>query len=112
MQKLLLKQKEFLLEDAKKIVRAEAANAWSNFKSSKGILNSIRSQVKAAEIASEGINQEYELGGDRSTLEVIQAKSILLESRLNLAASERSFLLSKFRLLSAIGKLTINNLKL
>ena len=105
-------QKELLLEDRKKTTKTEVANAWSSFQSSKSVLDSIRSQVKAAEIANEGITLEYESGGSRTTLEVIQSRSILLNSRINFASSERNFLISQFNLLSAVGRLTANHLNL
>ena len=88
------------------------ANAWSSYQSSKSVLDSIRAQVKAAEIASEGITLEYESGMSRSTLEVIQSRSILLNSRINLASSERNFLISQFNLLAAAGRLTAKHLNL
>ena len=91
-------QKELLLEDEKRTNKTEVANAWSNYQSSRGVLESIRLQVRAAEIATEGITLEYETGGSRTTLEVIQSRSILLNSRINLATSERSFLISQFKL--------------
>ena len=105
-------QKELLLEDRKKTTRTEVANAWSSYQSSKSVLDSIRSQVKAAEIANEGITLEYESGNSRTTLEVIQSRTILLNSRINLASSERNFLISQFNLLSAIGRLTAKQLNL
>ena len=76
------------------------------------MLNSIRSQVKAAEIANEGITIEYESGTSRTTLEVIQSRTILLNSRINLAKSERNFLISQFNVLSAVGRLTAKQLNL
>ena len=88
------------------------ANAWSNYQSSKSVLDSIKTQVKTAEIANEGITLEYESGGSRTTLEVIQSRTILLNSRINLASSERNFLISQFGLLSAIGRLTAQQLNL
>jgi len=108
----LRNQKKLLLEDSKKTIETEVANAWSGYQSSKGVLNSIRSQVNAAEIANEGITLEYESGNSRTTLEVIQSKKILLSSRINLATSERNFLISQFSLLSSIGRLTAKQLKL
>ncbi len=105
-------QKELLLEDQKKTTETEVTNAWSSYQSSKSVLDSIRSQVKAAEIANEGITLEYESGSSRTTLEVIQSRSILLNSRINLASSERNFLISQFNLLSTIGRLTANQLNL
>ena len=105
-------EKELLLEERKKTTETEVANAWSSYQSSKSVLDSIRAQVKAAEIASEGITLEYESGTSRSTLEVIQSRSILLNSRINLASSERNFLISQFNLLAAAGRLTAKHLNL
>ena len=99
-------------EDKKKEIETNVANAWSNFQSSKSLLDSIKSQVKAAEIANEGITLEYESGSNRTTLEVIQSRTILLNSRINLASSERNFLISQFNLLSAVGRLTAKQLNL
>ena len=108
----LKNQKELLLQDGKKKNKTDVANAWSNYQSSKSVLDSIRSQVKAAEIANEGIFLEYESGNNRTTLEVIQSRSILLNSRIDLATSERDFLISQFNLLSAVGRLTAGHLNL
>ena len=108
----LRNQKELLLQDSKKKIETDVANAWSNYQSSKSVLDSIRSQVKAAEIANEGITLEYESGSGRTTLEVIQSRTILLNSRINLASSERNFLISQFNLLAAVGKLTAKQLNL
>jgi len=108
----LRNQKELLLEDSKKKTETDVANAWSNFQSSRSVLESIRSQVKAAEIANEGITLEYESGSSRTTLEVIQSRSIFLDAKINLAISEKDFLLSQFNLLSSIGRLTAKQLNL
>jgi len=108
----LRNKKELLHEDKKKEIETNVVNAWSNYQSSKSVLESIESQVKAAEIASEGITLEYESGSSRTTLEVIQSRTILLNSRINLASSERNFLISQFNLLSAIGQLTAKQLNL
>ena len=108
----LRNQKELLLQDSKKKIETDVANAWSNYQSSKSVLDSIRSQVKAAEIANEGITLEYESGSSRTTLEVIQSRTVLLNSRINLASSERNFLISKFNLLAALGRLTAKQLNL
>ena len=108
----LRNQKELLFQDSKKATETDAANAWSNYQSSKSVLDSIRTQVKAAEIANEGITLEYESGNNRTTLEVIQSQTILLNSRINLANSERNFFVSQFNLISAVGHLTAQKLNL
>jgi len=108
----LRNQKELLLQDTRKTIETNVANAWSSYQSSKSLLDSIKSQVKAAEIANEGITLEYESGSSRTTLEVIQSKANLLNSRISLATSERDFLIAQFSLLSSIGNLTAQQLNL
>ena len=104
---------DLLLQDSKKIASTAVTNASSSFQSSKSVLNSIRLQVNAAEIANEGIILEYESGeSNRTTLDVIQSRTILLDSRINLAISEKGFLISQFNLLSAVGRLTAKQLNL
>jgi outer membrane protein len=107
----LQNRKKLLLDSATKTNDTDIAIAWSTLQSSKSLLNSVQSQVKAAEIANEGITVEYESGLGRSTLDVIQSNSILLDSRITLANTERNYLLAQFKLLKAIGLLKINHLK-
>ena len=87
------------------------ASAWSNFQSSESLLNSVNLQVKAAEIANEGITAEYQSGSGRSTLDVIQSNSLLLIAQISKAESERNFILSQFNLLKSIGLLNSDYLK-
>ena len=105
-------QKKLLLDNAIKTNNTDVASAWSNFQSSKSLLDSVKSQVKAAEIANEGITVEYESGLGRSTLDVIQSNSLLLDSKISLANSERNYLLSQFKLLQSIGLLTLEHLQI
>ena len=111
--KSLKNRKKLLLDNAIKTNDTDVASAWSSLQSSKSLLNSVKLQVKAAEIANEGITAEYESGiGGRSTLDVIQSNSILLNSKINLADSERNYLLSQFRFLQSVGLLKNNYLNL
>ena len=110
--KNLSNQKRLLLEDAITSNRTSVASAWSSYQSSKSLLNSVRSQVRAAEIANEGITVEYESGLGRSTLDVIQSNTLLLDSKTSLANSERNYLLSQFKLLQSIGLLTTEYLQI
>ena len=108
----LQNRKKLLLNSTTKANNSNVAISWSTLQSSKSLLNSVNSQVKAAEIANEGITVEYETGLGRSTLDVIQSNSILLSSKISLADSERNYLLSQFKLLQAIGLLNSNYLKI
>ncbi len=105
-------QKNLLFENSKKKNQTDVASAWSFYQSNKSLLNSVRAQVSAAEIANEGILAEYNSGSDRTTLEVIQSNSLLLNAQISLADSEKNYILSQFNLLKSIGLLNSNYLKL
>lgn len=97
--------------DVKNNTTKIASSAWSNFKLSQSKLDLAKAQLRASEIAYEGIIQEYE-SGQRTTLDVLNSRSFLLEARLNLIYSERNEIISKFNLLFVTGNLTANYLKL
>ena len=104
-------RKRLLLEDTIKTNETNVASAWSSLEASKGFLNSVRAQVRAANIAFEGISAEYERGS-RTTLDVIQSNSLLLSAQISLANSERNYLLSQYSLLKAAGLLNKKYLNL
>ena len=105
-------QKSLLLDSTIKKNQTEVASAWSSYQSNQSLLNSVRAQVNAAEIANEGIVAEYNSGSDRTTLEVIQSNSLLLNAQISLADSEKNYILSQFNLLKSIGLLNSNYLKI
>ena len=108
----LKKQRSLLLsEDSENRVITESTNAWSKYQSSESVLAATESQLKAAEIANEGITLEYDSGNTRTTLEVIQSRSLLLESRIAFAKAERDFIISKFELAFQLGTLSSSSIK-
>ncbi len=104
-------QTNLILQDIINEVKTDTINAWSTYQSSESVLKSTQAQVKAAEIANEGITLEYDSGNSRTTLEVIQSRSLLLDARISNAKAERDFAISKFDLLAVTGDLTLDNLK-
>jgi len=110
--KNLKNRQKLLFDNALKTNDTDVASAWSNLESSKSLLASVTSQVQAAEIANEGITAEYESGLGRSTLDVIQSNTFLLDSKISLANSERNYLLSQFKLLQYLGLLNAEYLKI
>ena len=108
----LKKQRSLLLsEDAENEVITETTNAWSEYQSSESVLKATESQLKAAEIANEGITLEYDSGNTRTTLEVIQSRSLLLDARIAFAKAERDLMISKFQLAFQLGTLSTSSLK-
>ena len=107
----LKKQRSLLLsEDAENRVITDTTNAWSNYQSSESVLLATEAQLKAAEIANEGITLEYDSGNTRTTLEVIQSRSLLLDSRIAFAKAERDFMISKFELSLQLGTLSSSSI--
>ena len=98
---------QLILQDMKNKITTETSNSWSKYQSSKSVLQATRSQLKAAEIANEGITLEYDSGNTRTTLEVIQSRSLLLDSRIAFAKAERDFIVSQFELAKQIGSLSL-----
>ena len=72
----------------------------------------IRDRVKASEVATEGISFEYESGSGRSTFDVLQSRSNLINAKINLAEAERSYLLAQYRVLKSVGLLNSDYLNL
>jgi len=105
------RQSNLILIDVTNKIKTETTNVWSLFQSAGSILTSTQAQVKAAEIANEGITLEYDSGDSRTTLDVIQSRSLLLEARIANAKAKRDFMISKFKLLFVTGNLTLTNLK-
>ena len=104
--------KKLLLENAFRNNTQGVTVAWSTLESSKSLLRAVQSQVKAAEIANEGITFEYESGLNRSTFDVLQSRSNLINAKINLAEAERNYLLAQYRLLKSAGLLNSEYLKL
>ena len=104
-------QSNLILQDTINEVETDTANSWSAYKSLESVLKATQAQVKAAEIANEGVTLEYDSGNTRTTLEVIQSRRLLMDARISNAIAERNFAISKFELLTIIGELTIENLK-
>ena len=105
-------RKSLLLEYSIKKNQTDVASAWTSYQSNQSLLISVKAQVNAAEIANEGIVAEYNSGSDRTTLEIIQSNSLLLNAQISLVDSERNFILSKFNLLKSIGLLNSEYLKI
>jgi outer membrane protein len=107
----LTNRKRLLLDDVVKTNETNVASAWLSLESSKGFLNSVKAQVRAAQIANDGIAAEYERGS-RTALDVSQSNALLLSAQISLASSEKNYLMAQYNLLKATGLLNSQYLKL
>ncbi len=109
--KSLMVSAELDYQDQQNETKKNATNVWSEYKLKISELELAKAQLQAAEIAYEGIIQEYE-SGTRDTLDVLNSRSLLLIARLNFADVERDEIVSRFKLLQVTGNLTSLYLKL
>ena len=109
--KFKVEEKQLNYDDVYSQVQIETANAWTTYNASKSILDATEAQVKAAEIANEGITLEYDTGNKRTTLEVIQSRTLLLDARTSYAKAQKDFAIAQFNLLATTGDLYLDNIK-
>jgi outer membrane protein TolC len=109
--KALFVSSELDYQDKQNEIKKDATNVWSEYLLKKSELDLAKAQLQAAEIAYEGIIQEYE-NGSRDTLDVLNSRSLLLVARLNFTDIERDEVVSRFKLLKVTGNLTSLYLKL
>ncbi|MEQ9519012.1 MAG: TolC family outer membrane protein [Parvibaculum sp.] len=86
-------------------------NAWEQLRSARAAIGSNREQVKANEIALDGVRQEAQVGS-RTTLDVLDAEQELLDSQVSLVGAERDEYVAGYALLSATGQLGARELGL
>ena len=98
---------KLLLDDKENEIKTQTAKSWSFYQSSESVMASTEAQLKAAEIANEGITLEYDSGNTRTTLEVIQSRSLLLEARISHVRAQKDLIVSKLELLSQVGDLKL-----
>jgi outer membrane protein len=87
------------------------AQAWEQLVSDRAQITSQQSQIKANEIALDGVQQEASVGS-RTVLDILNAEQILFQSRVNLVTSQHDEVVAEFALASALGRLTAKQLNL
>ena len=103
-------ESNLILNDTENEIKTETTNAWSVYQSAISVFNATKAQVKAAEIANEGITLEYNSGSKRTTIEVIQSRTLLLGAKIANAEAEKELVLSKFKLLAILGNLKLEKI--
>lgn len=99
------------LMEAERAVQALVSSAWEYMVSNDSKIKSIIDQVKANEIALDGVQKEEALG-NRTILDVLDAYQELLNSNVEEVKARRDYYVSGMSLLLAMGKLTAEDLKL
>ncbi len=96
---------------SKRAAEQDASDGWDDFRSAQARITAFESEVRAQEVAFEGVQQEAQVGS-RTVLDVLDAEQELLDARVNLVTARRDLIVNGYQLLSAIGKLTAEELGL
>ncbi len=109
--KQLAAQSLRLIEVARRAAIEDATSSWETHQAALATIEAIEEEVRATEIALEGVEQEA-LVGARTVLDVLDAEQEVLDARVSLVQAERDELVARYDLLSAVGTLTARSLSL
>ena len=90
---------------------SDITQAWEYMAANHAKIKSIKEQIKANEVALDGVQKEEALG-NRTILDVLDAYNELLGSKVEEVKARRNYFVSGMQVLVAMGKLTANDLNL
>ncbi|MBZ4023332.1 transporter [Rhodobacter sp. TJ_12] len=99
------------LRQAGVAVSQGVANAYAMIDVYRAQIRAYDQQIQAADIAYRGVREEATLGA-RTTLDVLDAEQDLLDARASRITAEADLQVAYYQLLSAMGLLTVEDLKL
>ncbi|MGZ3217522.1 TolC family outer membrane protein [Paracoccus sp. T5] len=92
-------------------VSQSVGETWANIAVARAQITAIDQQISAAQQAYNGVREEALLGA-RTTLDVLDSEQALLEARADRITAESNLQLAHYQLLSAMGRLTVEDLNL
>jgi outer membrane protein len=99
------------VDDAKRVATQNAIQSWDTLVAAKASADSSRAQIRANQIALEGVEREA-IVGSRTTLDVLNAQQALLNSQVTLVQSLAQVITASYGVANAIGRLTARDLHL
>ena len=109
--KEMASQSRMVLEQVRNQTRTAVVSAWVSNEGTKVALSAAEAEVHAANIALQGVRREA-AGGQRTTIDVLNAQQDLTNARSRLIQSQRDRVIASYTLLSAVGRLDVQILKL
>ena len=109
--KELVAQRRNELDSARRTQAENVIRAWRQLDASRSRVTSFEAQVRANEVALNGVRQEA-LVGSRTTLDVLNAEQELLNSQVSLVQARRDTQVSYYGVLAGIGRLTARSMAL
>jgi outer membrane protein len=104
-------QSRLVLDQVRNQAKTAVVSAWVASEGAKVAVAASASEMKAAEIALAGVQREA-AGGQRTTVDVLNAQQDLITARARLIGAQRDRVVASYTLLSAIGHLDVKTLNL
>jgi outer membrane protein len=104
-------QSRMVLEQVRNQSRTAVVSAWVSNEGTKVALTASESEVRAADVALQGVRREAQ-GGQRTTIDVLNAQQDLTNARSRLIMAQRDRIIASYTLLSAVGRLDVHTLNL
>ena len=104
-------QERLEVDQARRDVAQGVTQAWQALHTARARIVSFAAQVRANEIALEGVKREAEVGA-RTVLDILDAEQELLGANVDLVGAQRDEVVAAFELKAAVGQLTARQLNL
>ncbi|PWC76183.1 TolC family outer membrane protein [Azospirillum sp. TSH64] len=104
-------QARLQIEESRRQVTESAVSAWQALQTARASIESYSAQIKAAQIALEGVRQEAQVGS-RTVLDVLNQEQELLNARVFLVRAQHDEMVAAFNVLASSGQLTADRLNL
>jgi len=92
-------------------VREQLVSAWSQYEGARSAVTAYRDSVRASKIALDGRVQEN-LVGQATVLDVLNSRTMLIDSQINLVLAERDVIVASYAVKVALGRLSASSLGL
>ncbi len=100
-----------VVEEQRRTATQQATQAFENLTALRAQADANRAQIRAAEIALDGVQREAVVGS-RTTLDVLNAEQELLNARVALVRALANVITASHNLAAAVGRLTARDLNL
>src|SRR5581483_8531896 len=106
-----LDQERLNVDQVRDQTRANVVQSWGQLQAAKAQIEAAQRQNDAAERALNGVRNEA-LAGQRTTQDILIAEQALVNARQNLIVAQHDRVVASYSLLSAVGRLSAQVLKL
>ena len=104
-------QSRLVLDQVRNQAKTAAVGAWVANEGAKIAVTASEAEVRAATVALQGVQREA-AGGQRTTVDVLNAQQDLILAKARLIGAQRDRVIASYTLLSAIGRLDVKTLNL